>query len=151
MSLSLIACDRFFGIVYAMKALIMERRACHTIIGIWVCSIAVAIPMLIFQKLRSRQWKDFLEQFCISDWPLVSKVTDTGETIHYQQGRLAYLTFITVILFLIPMLVMCGAYCGVIKTLWEAKVPGERVTNDATVQNKVKRKVRTMERARRLK
>lgn len=142
MSLTLIACDRFFGIVFAMKAHIIERRACHSIIMIWMISLAMGAPMLVVRTVHRRQWLNHLELWCDGDWPSVVKdVTDSGHVIQYRPGRMAYLTVITVVLFFLPMLVMFVTYGGIIKTLWDAKVPGERLSSDVKVEIKVKRRV----------
>ncbi|KAJ8319142.1 hypothetical protein KUTeg_004233 [Tegillarca granosa] len=131
LSMVLIACDRFFGIVFAMKAHIIERRARNSLIFVWIISIAVGMPMLFFRKLYSRQWKNHNEQWCDDDWP----------SEHFHTYRRAYWTFITVVLFFLPIVVMGGAYFGIIKTLWTAQAPGERLAKDVNIQIKVKRKV----------
>ncbi|KAJ8319145.1 hypothetical protein KUTeg_004236 [Tegillarca granosa] len=131
LSMVLIACDRFFGIVFAMKAHIIERRARNSLIFVWIISIAVGMPMLFFRKLYSRQWKNHNEQWCDDDWP----------SEHFHTYRRAYWTFITVVLFFLPIVVMGGAYFGIIKTLWTAQAPGERLAKDVNIQIKVKRKL----------
>ncbi|XP_033757176.1 QRFP-like peptide receptor [Pecten maximus] len=142
MSLTLIACDRFFGIVFAMKAHIIERRAFHSILVIWIISLAMGVPMLVVRTVHKRQWRDHLELWCEGDWTVVQRVSpETGQRMDHRPGRVAYLTVITVVLFFIPMLIMLGTYVGIIKTLWQAKVPGERLSSDVKVETKVKRKV----------
>ncbi|XP_069125505.1 QRFP-like peptide receptor [Argopecten irradians] len=143
MSLTLIACDRFFGIVFAMKAHIIERRACHSILVIWIISLAMGAPMLVVRTvLRSRQWRDHLELWCEGEWEVVKRVSpETGQRMDHRPGRVAYLTVITIVMFFLPMLIMLGTYVGIIKTLWQAKVPGERLSSDVKVETKVKRKV----------
>lgn len=138
MSLMLIACDRFFGIVYAMKAHVIERKACHSIIVIWVFSIAAGTPMLVKKKLMSRQWLDYTEMWCDDAWELK---TFGGGTEKFRPGRMAYYTIISFILYFIPLVVMAVAYICVIRTLWTSKAPGERTTKDVNIQTKVKRKV----------
>lgn len=138
MSLMLIACDRFFGIVYAMKAHVIERKACHSIIVIWVFSIAAGTPMLVKKKLMSRQWLDYTEMWCDDAWELK---TFGGGTEKFRPGRMAYYTIISFILYFIPLVVMAVAYVCVIRTLWTSKAPGERTTKDVNIQTKVKRKV----------
>lgn len=138
LSLMLIACDRFFGIVYAMKAHVIERKACHSIIVIWVFSIAAGTPMFVKKKLMSRQWLDYTEMWCDDEWELK---TFGGGTEKFRPGRMAYYTIISFILYFIPLVVMAVAYICVIRTLWTSKAPGERTTKDVNIQTKVKRKV----------
>ena len=51
MTLTFIACDRFFGIVFAMKAHFIERRASCTIVVLWLLALAVASPLLVYREL----------------------------------------------------------------------------------------------------
>lgn len=139
LSLTLVACDRFFGIVYAMKAHIIERKAKPVIIAIWVISVAVAIPMLIFRRVQERHWKNHVERWCDDvEWSID---LDSEETHYHRPSRVAYWTCVSVILFFLPIIAMIGAYCGIIKTLWSTKIPGERVYKENAVQTKMKRKV----------
>lgn len=139
LSLTLVACDRFFGIVFAMKAHIIERKAKPVIIAVWVISVAVASPLLVYRRVHERHWKNHVERWCDdSDWSIDS---GDGESHFHKPSRVAYWTFVSVILFFIPIIAMIGAYCGIIKTLWSTKIPGERVYKENLVQNKMKRKV----------
>ncbi|XP_061169047.1 QRFP-like peptide receptor [Saccostrea echinata] len=138
MSLMLIACDRFFGIVYAMKAHVIERKAYHSLILIWILSIAAGVPMLVKKELMSRQWLDYREMWCDDTWELNAV---GGNSAEIRPGRVAYYTCISFILYFIPLVVMAVAYCCVIRTLWTSKAPGERTTKDVNIQTKVKRKV----------
>lgn len=142
LSLTLVACDRFFGIVFAMKAHIIERKAKPVIIAVWVISVAVASPLLVYRRVHERHWKNHVERWCDdSDWSIDS---GDGESHFHKPSRVAYWTFVSVILFFIPIIAMIGAYCGIIKTLWSTKIPGERVYKENLVQNKMKRKVIVM-------
>lgn len=139
LSLTLVACDRFFGIVFAMKAHIIERKAKPVIIAVWVISVAVASPLLVYRRVHERHWKNHVERWCDdSDWSIDM---GDGESHFHKPSRVAYWTFVSVILFFIPIIAMIGAYCGIIKTLWSTKIPGERVYKENLVQNKMKRKV----------
>ncbi|XP_062604204.1 QRFP-like peptide receptor isoform X1 [Saccostrea cucullata] len=139
LSLTLVACDRFFGIVYAMKAHIIERKAKPVIIAIWIVLTAVAIPMLIYRRVHERHWKNHIEKWCDDvEWSID---LENGESHYHRPARVAYWTCVSVILFFLPIVAMFGAYCGIIKTLWSTKIPGERVYKENMVQTKMKRKV----------
>ncbi|KAL3876766.1 hypothetical protein ACJMK2_034562, partial [Sinanodonta woodiana] len=144
-SLLLIACDRFFGIVFAMKAHIIERRAMPAIVIAWIVSILVGLPLLFVRTLHARQWKNHLETWCDDEWPGYH-VTDpeTGFTRLMTPARKAYYTIIVLLLYCIPMIVMSCIYLIIIVTIWFAKVPGERVTTEVKVQSKLKKKVIVM-------
>lgn len=143
LSLTLIAGDRFFGIVFAMKAHIIERTARHSLIIIWIFSLCVAAPMLSVRKVFRRHWRNHVELWCDGEWPNEHlKTASDGTVLYHRPLRTAYWLIIAIILFIIPIVVMIGAYCGIIKTLWSTKAPGERIANDTSVQTKMKRKVR---------
>ncbi|ESO84079.1 hypothetical protein LOTGIDRAFT_108319 [Lottia gigantea] len=127
-TLTFIACDRFFGIVFAMKAHFIERRARYTILALWLCSLAVAAPLLVYRDLYEVQWKNHLERWCDDHWPVVK----------------AYYTLVCVVLFFLPCTVMTIAYAVIIWTLWASRAPGERTTKDMKVQSKLKKKVIVM-------
>ncbi|KAK3089852.1 hypothetical protein FSP39_007073 [Pinctada imbricata] len=126
-----------------MKAHIIERKARPFILIVWLISIAVATPILVYRKVYSREWKDHIELWCDdAEWPLVERAADDqNPPSFYRPGRIAYWTTISIFLFILPISAMVGAYCGIIKTLWKTKKPGERISKDNRVQNKMKRKV----------
>ncbi|XP_052781009.1 QRFP-like peptide receptor isoform X2 [Mya arenaria] len=142
-SLILIACDRFFGIVFAMKAHIIERKASYSIIIIWVCAIAVATPLLVVRKEESVTWSNHVEIWCDDTWPMsLTKDPATGRDIVSFPGRKAYYTFLTIALYFIPMVTMSAIYSLIIMTVWFKRAPGERVSaKEIKVQKRVKRKV----------
>ena len=142
LTLTFIACDRFFGIVFSMKAHFIERRARYTILGLWFCSIAVAAPMLVYRNLFEVRWKDHIEQWCDDNWPVVmAKDPLTNVTVPTIPARKIYYTFVCVVLFFLPTLLMTAAYAVIIWTLWSTQVPGERISKDIRVQTKLRKKV----------
>ncbi|XP_041364201.1 QRFP-like peptide receptor [Gigantopelta aegis] len=145
LTLTFIACDRFFGIVFSMKAHFIERRARYTIVGLWFCSVAVAAPMLVYRNLFEVRWKDHLEQWCDDNWPVVL-VEDplTNGTMPTIPARKIYYTFVSVVLFFLPTLLMTAAYAVIIWTLWSSQVPGERISKDIRMQTKLRKKTIVM-------
>ncbi|XP_050391461.1 neuropeptide FF receptor 2 [Patella vulgata] len=144
-TLTFIACDRFFGIVFAMKAHFIERRARYTIIAMWACSLVVATPLLVYRDLYVVHWKNYIERWCDDQWP-VSHYVDplTNMTLHTIPARKIYYTVVCVVLFFLPCVVMSVAYAVIIWTLWASQAPGERMTKDIKVQSKLKKKVIVM-------
>ena len=141
-SLILIACDRFFGIVFAMKAHIIERKASHSIVLLWICSIAVAVPMLVVRDTDQVQWRNHVEIWCDDTWPaVVTSDPDTGHDVYAFPGRKAYYTILTVVLYFLPMFLMSCVYFIIIVTVWFSRSPGERVRKEVKLQGRVKRKV----------
>ncbi|KAL4226185.1 hypothetical protein ACF0H5_014171 [Mactra antiquata] len=140
-SLILIACDRFFGIVFAMKAHIIERKASHSIVLIWICAIAVAAPLLFVRKTNSVEWKDHVEIWCDDDWEKTVHEVN-GKSIHSFPNRKAYYVILSVALYFLPMVFMSAIYSLIIITVWFARSPGERISaKEIKLQKRVKRKV----------
>jgi len=72
LTLGVISCDRFFGVVFAMKARVTTRRPSLVIAGVWVAAVAVSCPMLFYRRQMTRQWLNHTEIWCADDWPVVS-------------------------------------------------------------------------------
>jgi hypothetical protein len=75
LTLTLIACDRFFGIVFAMKARVTERRSPLLIAAVWVGAICLSSPLLVYREQSVRRWLDHTEIWCDDAWPPVSRAT----------------------------------------------------------------------------
>jgi 7 transmembrane receptor (rhodopsin family) len=75
LTLTLIACDRFFGIVFAMKARVTERRSPLLIAAVWVSAICLSSPLLVYRQQSVRRWSDHTEIWCDDTWPPVSRTT----------------------------------------------------------------------------
>ncbi|XP_060602793.1 substance-P receptor-like [Ruditapes philippinarum] len=145
LSLTLIAYDRFFGIVFALKAHMTSRKARFSICIIWLCSFAIAAPLLWFRKLNERQWQNYTERWCDDSWPRETKaVAGTNTTMEYMPSRTIYFTFVSAVLYFFPMIVMTIAYSVIIRKLRSSTIPGERVTAGYEAQQKTKRKVIAM-------
>ena len=142
LSLTLIAYDRFFGIVFALKAHMSNRKARFSIAIIWIVAFAIASPLLRFRELKVRQWQDYTELWCDDDWP-IEMTTDpvTNITTQYQPARRIYFTFVSAVLYFFPMIVMALVYSVIIWKLRATTMPGERVDSGYAAQQKTKRKV----------
>ncbi|XP_046360468.1 neuropeptide FF receptor 2-like isoform X2 [Haliotis cracherodii] len=141
-TLTFISCDRFFGIVFAMKAHFIERRARYTIVALWVCSLAIAVPMLIYRVQEERAWRNHVEKWCDDDWPVVEwKDPVSNSTMSDIPARKIYYTIVCVVLFFLPCILMSAAYAVIIWTLWSAKVPGERISKDIRLQTQLKKRI----------
>ncbi|XP_074649244.1 QRFP-like peptide receptor isoform X2 [Tubulanus polymorphus] len=140
LTLMLIACDRFFGIIFAMKAHMTERRASVFIVLVWIVSTAVASPLLRYRKTNSRKWLDHHEIWCSEVWPTTVK----NGSVHTIEGKRIYNVITTLFLFFIPIIVMAVAYVLIIRRLWSSRIPGEQLESENSVQDKVKKKVVVM-------
>lgn len=142
LSLTLIAYDRFFGIVFAMRAHMTDKRASISLIFIWLVSFLVALPILLYRQQKSRQWLDHFEVWCDDTWP--GKYDEDKiriETTNSMKMRSAYFISVSVIMYFIPMLVMGIAYAVIIHKLWISTIPGELVDSRVQQQARTKKKV----------
>ncbi|XP_064643142.1 pyroglutamylated RF-amide peptide receptor-like isoform X2 [Lineus longissimus] len=144
LTLTVIACDRFFGIVFAMKAHMTERRASVFITLVWVVSIAVSSPLLYFRRITTREWKDYTEIFCQDHWPFVTSRNEQGMVMAFTPSRVAYYTTVSIILFFLPVLIMSIAYSLIIMRLRSSRMPGVHLDTEMSVQDKLKKKVVVM-------
>ncbi|KAL4239253.1 alpha1-adrenergic receptor [Mactra antiquata] len=142
LSLTLIAYDRFFGIVFALKAHMSHRKARFSIGIIWICSCIIAAPLLWYREMKEREWMDYTERWCDDTWPIETKFdTGTNTTTYSMTSRTVYFTFISGVLYFFPMFVMTIAYSFIIVKLRVSTIPGERVDSGYAAQQKTKRKV----------
>lgn len=142
LTLTLISCDRFFGIVFAMKAHLTERRSATCIALVWLCAVAVASPLIKYRQQHQRRWADHTEVWCDDAWPPEVITDAAGQVISVShQSRALYYTLVTVVLFFIPIVVMTTAYTIIIWKLWVSRLPGEQLQSGKIAQDKVKRKV----------
>ena len=144
MTLTLIACDRFFGIVFAMKAHVTERRSKLFIVIVWLFAIAVSSPLLYYREQFSRQWLNHNEIWCAETWPMVLKPDprNPGIVIPSYTSRQAYFTFISVVLYFLPVIIMSVAYIFIMVKLWGSRSPGEQIESGVIAKNRVKKRVR---------
>ncbi|OWF50290.1 Substance-P receptor [Mizuhopecten yessoensis] len=140
LSLTLIAYDRFFGIVFALRAHMTEKRARTSLILIWLSALAVALPVLLYRKLNVRHWSDHVEQWCDDEFPTWTTTVD-NVTVTEQTSRTAYYVVVSVVLYFVPIIVMTFAYSIIIMKLWISTIPGEIVDKRVEVQARTKRKV----------
>ncbi len=87
-----------------------------------------------------REWLDHTEIWCADTWPVVTRVTDHGVQVG-QPSRTIYFTFISVLLYFLPIIIMTVAYSLIIWRLWSSSLPGERVESEVRAQNKIKKRV----------
>lgn len=142
LSLTLIAYDRFFGIVFALRAHMTTRRAKTSLIFIWICSAGIASPTLITRQLKVRVWSNHTEQWCDDVWPTMTE--NIGNmTMSSMPSRTAYYVSVSVILYFFPMLIMTLAYSIIIIKLWSSTIPGEKVDRRMEAQSRTRKKVST--------
>ncbi|XP_035670172.1 QRFP-like peptide receptor [Branchiostoma floridae] len=115
LTMTVIAMDRFYAIIFPLKARVTDTNAAVVITFVWIAAIAANVPLLVW---------------CFESWP------------DYHSHRQAYTMFLFVVIYTIPILVMTGAYVMIGKKLWNKKTPGITIMSMESVQAKIKKKVR---------
>lgn len=110
-TLCAIALERYFAILQPLKYHIKGRTLAITVFAIWIISTGVALPSAIFPKLQKTfDDPDFYQYltFCNMD----------------PSSKSVYFLFMTVALYLVPMLFIGVFYAIISHYLWHVQVPG---------------------------
>ena len=105
-----VSIDRFFAVVYPMKARAFRLKIKMMTLAAWVCSAAYAIPYLIFFGIQER---DGIYD-CLIRFPPLNNVTS------FQTYYL--MTF--VFFYCAPLLILMVLYTLMSRKLWKRRIPG---------------------------
>ena len=105
---------------------------------------------VVFWALHIKTQKDYFGRVGLSKWKRSTTFTSgyfspfpfpvPVESTSYP-SRTFYYTFISVVLYFFPILVMSVAYSLIVWRLWSSQMPGERVESEVRAQNKIKKRV----------
>lgn len=116
LSLVAIAFDRFYGVVFPMKAGLMNgRKVCGVVLaGTWILAALLHLPYFYAYKLYD-------DSKCVYNWsPLVDNV----------QASKVYFVILSITLFFFPATILTVVYSIIIITLWRKKFPGNQSQKD---------------------
>ena len=105
-----VSIDRFFAIVYPMKARAFRLKIKMMALAAWACSAAYAIPFLISFGILERNGI----YYCSSWSPPFSNKTSV---------QIYYLTTF-IFLYCAPLLILMVLYTFISRKLWKRKIPG---------------------------
>uniref|UniRef100_A0AAY4ALI2 G-protein coupled receptor 83 n=1 Tax=Denticeps clupeoides TaxID=299321 RepID=A0AAY4ALI2_9TELE len=129
LTLTAIALDRRQVILHPLRPRISTTRGFIYIVVIWVMSGCFSLPHAIYQKLFTFVYsKDVVRCLCVPDFPQPSD-------IFWQYLDMA--TF--VLLYVLPLILISGAYLGVARRLWRPNAIGD-VTSEQYFLQRRKRK-----------
>ena len=139
-TLMVIACDRFFAIMFPMKSRVTRRKVSIVLIAVWIAAIAIASPLLFIYSFLERHWADVYETYCDEIWPM--KRTSDGSCDYGQASKQAYWILVCGVLNWTPMICMMMAYTFIVVKLRNHKiVPKLGASAKSTIQQKSKRRV----------
>ncbi|XP_043238964.1 substance-P receptor-like [Amphibalanus amphitrite] len=144
LTLTAIACDRFVAVMFPLRARRSQtgRRVGIIIAGIWVVSMAAALPLLIHRHLLEIQWKNAIEYSCQDNWPTTYEYNEeAGGCLLTQKYKHMYQTLVAVALFFAPIAVMGGAYTLIVWRLWLSPFPSQGMESQIHQSNGSKKRV----------
>ncbi len=123
-TLAVISFERFKAIVCTMRKKLDRRKSMSMIALIWLFSLTVGIPIFLYRKQYKRVWKDHVEIWCSDAWPRTYQLRNNTDCVVKvdEPLRRVYYTFISLVLFFIPILVMLVCYCLIIRKLSQTKI-----------------------------
>ncbi|GFR34126.1 substance-P receptor [Trichonephila clavata] len=128
--------------MFPLHVRITKQRTSIVMQIIWVISILVSVPFLIFKKHEVYKWRDFVEPVCMEMWPKTTYYDeDLGQCKSIEQYRLTYYMVCSITLYFIPIFIMITAYSLILWKLWISEVPGERHAANINVQYRARKKV----------
>ncbi|XP_066297917.1 QRFP-like peptide receptor [Branchiostoma lanceolatum] len=126
--LTVIAIDRFYAIIFPLKARITETNTAAVISTVWLISCAVNVPLLVVSEQKQWQWDDgVLEIWCAEKWD--------------QHQKAIYTSVLFVVLYAVPLVVMMVAYFLLARKLWRTTSPGIAALSIQQLQLKAKKKI----------
>jgi hypothetical protein len=120
LTLCMISCDRYIGIVHPLKAKKLNKPMYYAAISvIWAISFTVSLPTYLYRSVTEIKWSDFVEQHCDdSGWPTDLKKTDLGcIEMSMKLYKKLYYTFVVLVFFFFPFVVTISAYLLIIRKL----------------------------------
>ena len=143
LTLSVVTCDRFMGIMYPLKARLTNRKSAYCIAVIWLLSIIIAAPNFIYRTYSERRWSDYVERHCDdSGWPISFSMRDDKCGFITRPLKRIYYTLVILLLFFLPILIMSITYSIIIRKLWNAEAIGESYSHSRQLILKKKKKVK---------
>jgi hypothetical protein len=143
LTLSLISCDRYIGIVHPLKSKIITSKISYYLIiaAVWIVSILISIPTFIYRTYTERKWADFVERNCDDlGWPISLVKDENGCVLKATRPlKRIYYTSVIILLFFLPLIIMTITYSIMIKKLWSKSVITQCSMNaDTSLKNKKK-------------
>ena len=109
-SLVAISLDRSFAILFPMKTIMTRNVVRFTIIMIWLCTLAITLPVMIASKNLQLEGSEIM--ICDEDWGRMSEPT--------------YATLLFVFGYAIPLVIIALVYSLAGLRLWSRQLPGHR-------------------------
>ncbi len=132
LTLALISCDRYFGVIYPLEARITSKRSYIFITAIWLIAVLISVPSFIYRSYTERRWADFTENYCDDNgWPKTPVKSEIGCILKITQpSKQIYFTAVILLLFFLPIFIMLITYSIIIYKMWKSEIVGESLSED---------------------
>ena len=101
---------RYFALLLQARLFITRGRVYIVLSVVWVAAILISMPMLFVNHVQTH---DVILQVkvhrCQEAWPMGAR------------GKNVYNLCVFVVLYIVPVVIMAGAYSMIAKTLWTGK------------------------------
>ncbi|XP_055343318.1 QRFP-like peptide receptor isoform X2 [Paramacrobiotus metropolitanus] len=143
LTLALISLDQFVAVAFPLHArFTTSLRPVWVIIGIWIISAGVSVPLLVHKEHIVYRFSDFSSKTCIEAWPSVQIFDPYLATcFKHEPSKTTYYTFITAALFFFPIGVMIVAYSVIMAKVWSSHVPGDLQEHNTVLHARSKSKI----------
>ncbi|OWF48461.1 trissin receptor-like isoform X1 [Mizuhopecten yessoensis] len=138
LTLTVISIERFFAIVFPLKGKMSQCVMGLSIAVSWLVSAAIAAPQLFVRKVIRYEFKNRDEVFCTEIWP---KFYKNAACISHEPGKVIYYTIEGIVMYVIPVIIMIGAYTVIALKLMLRKAPGNSLRSTSSSQDRTRKKV----------
>ena len=131
LSLTVLACERFFAVVLPLWNVITIRGTLLSIAVIWVAALALSSPF--FYAAKVRLYDDV--PYCIEDW---------APAFDPKRAHAVYTIVSFVLLYALPLLVIAALYSVIAAKVWNRRTPGNTTAANRRVSQDYKKNVLNM-------
>lgn len=130
-TLTALAFERFFAVVFPMWKVVTVRRTRWLIVGIWIASLAAISPMLYAGKVKLYDGIPF----CVEDW---------APAFDPKRSPAIFTIVSFIFLYALPLLFISVLYSIIIAKVWGRDIPGNATPANQRLLNKSKKNVLKM-------
>lgn len=136
LSMTAIACNRYFAIMFPLKSPLNATKTKVLIAFIWLCSSAICSPMLYAMRLYEEEG-----QFhCIEKWRWDEPI-DSHQNV---EAPKYYTLALFILMYVIPLVLITYLYSCVIHKVWIRHVPGNVTVANQRLEDVAKKRVLKM-------
>ncbi|CAH1246436.1 NPFFR2 [Branchiostoma lanceolatum] len=107
-----IGIDRYYAVVHPLKIRVTRSRAKMVVVVIWIVSTALASVQLAVSRTYPFFWDGLIYERCDEiKWPS-------------NKWHLVYTLSLLGVTYVIPLILLCGAYIGIGLKMWGRRAPG---------------------------